>query len=110
MTVKLRGCSKCGGDLFLGSDLDGRYFECLQCGYAPSLRVQPIRERQFSGEHKEPPFAALIKGGDENITLSGMYGNSGIPDRGKEQPVIIGSARDKLPGSAIIFESIQRGG
>jgi ribosomal protein S27AE len=110
MTVKLRSCSKCGGDLFLGWDLDGRYYECLQCGYVPSLLVQTLMKRRLSEEQKKPPFVALIKGDDDNMTLSRMYANSSISHRGKQEPMIIGGARDKPPGSVIRFKSIQRGG
>jgi len=30
---KLRGCPRCGGDVFSADDVDGRYQECLQCSY-----------------------------------------------------------------------------
>ena len=32
LRVFLRGCRRCGGDLILKLDLDGRYRQCLQCG------------------------------------------------------------------------------
>ncbi len=32
MTWKLKGCPRCGGDVFLDRDYDGWFEECLQCG------------------------------------------------------------------------------
>ncbi len=29
--VKLKGCKRCGGDLFLERDSEGAYIFCLQC-------------------------------------------------------------------------------
>jgi DNA-directed RNA polymerase subunit RPC12/RpoP len=29
--VKLKGCKRCGGDLFLERDAEGTYISCLQC-------------------------------------------------------------------------------
>jgi DNA-directed RNA polymerase subunit RPC12/RpoP len=29
--VKLKGCKRCGGDLFLEHDSEGAYIFCLQC-------------------------------------------------------------------------------
>ena len=30
--VRLKGCKRCGGDLFLEHDMAGPYLSCLQCG------------------------------------------------------------------------------
>jgi DNA-directed RNA polymerase subunit RPC12/RpoP len=30
--VKVKGCKRCGGDLFLERDSEGAYVSCLQCG------------------------------------------------------------------------------
>jgi len=30
--VKIKGCKRCGGDLFLERDSEGVYISCLQCG------------------------------------------------------------------------------
>jgi hypothetical protein len=35
--VRLRGCRRCGGDLFLDHDEDGACLSCLQCGAVYSL-------------------------------------------------------------------------
>jgi DNA-directed RNA polymerase subunit RPC12/RpoP len=29
--VKIKGCKRCGGDLFLERDSEGTYISCLQC-------------------------------------------------------------------------------
>jgi ssDNA-binding Zn-finger/Zn-ribbon topoisomerase 1 len=31
--IKFKACPKCHGDLHLGEDMFGKYFNCLQCGY-----------------------------------------------------------------------------
>jgi hypothetical protein len=30
--VKLKGCKRCSGDLFVERDIEGTYIFCLQCG------------------------------------------------------------------------------
>lgn len=30
--VRLKGCTKCGGDITLDNDMYGYYVSCLQCG------------------------------------------------------------------------------
>ena len=35
--IKFKGCPKCQGDLYLASDIYGRYFNCLQCGFTKDL-------------------------------------------------------------------------
>jgi hypothetical protein len=49
--VKLKGCRRCGGDLFLEKDSEGTYISCLQCGASSVRRETPpplrrIRERK----------------------------------------------------------------
>ena len=48
---KLKGCTRCGGDLFLGSDGCGPFVHCFQCGdlkdlpaRQPLLRLMPGRK------------------------------------------------------------------
>ena len=48
--MQLKGCPRCGGDLYLGWDLAvGRFVACLQCGrnwYPGGLqRIKPRRTR-----------------------------------------------------------------
>jgi len=36
---KLKSCPKCGGDMFLDTDIDKSWYEqCLQCSYRHELR------------------------------------------------------------------------
>jgi len=39
--VKLKGCKRCGGDLFLERDSEGTYISCLQCSAAYVKRLEP---------------------------------------------------------------------
>ena len=34
---KLKGCPRCGGDVFIDRDLQDWYEQCLQCGYRSEL-------------------------------------------------------------------------
>jgi len=34
---RLKGCSRCSGDLFTDQDSEGWYQQCLQCGYRKEL-------------------------------------------------------------------------
>lgn len=49
--IKLKGCKRCGGDLFLERDYDGTYVACLQCSaiYVKPLKSQP--KKQFQKEY-----------------------------------------------------------
>ena len=38
--IKLKGCPKCQGDLYLSEDMFGKYFNCMQCGYLKDI-VEP---------------------------------------------------------------------
>ncbi|UCH43309.1 MAG: hypothetical protein JSW16_01855 [Dehalococcoidales bacterium] len=49
---KLKNCPRCGGDMFVSSDLYGWYQQCLQCSYRQDLKStsklkdQPLRNRK----------------------------------------------------------------
>ena len=53
--VKLKGCPRCAGDLYLVEDRFGKYLSCLQCGYlrdvekGPELRQDPEVVEEQSG-------------------------------------------------------------
>ena len=38
--AKVKGCERCGGDLFLERDSDGVYVSCLQCGAVYNRRTK----------------------------------------------------------------------
>ena len=40
LTIRLKGCPRCGGDLFPEYDLAGTDLVCLQCGYFQSVVVR----------------------------------------------------------------------
>ena len=42
--LKLKGCPKCHGDLYLNRDMYGKYLTCLQCGYLKDLPEEPAIE------------------------------------------------------------------
>ena len=44
---KLKGCPRCGGDVYLDSDLNGWYEQCLQCSQRHELK--DIRQFQEPG-------------------------------------------------------------
>lgn len=40
MKMRLKGCRRCGGDMFPdGSDREGRTLTCLQCGLEVRFRI-----------------------------------------------------------------------
>lgn len=40
--VKIKGCKRCGGDLFLERDSEGTYISCLQCSAVYMKRLEPL--------------------------------------------------------------------
>jgi len=36
---KISGCPRCGGSLFVDSDMDGWYEQCINCSYRNELKV-----------------------------------------------------------------------
>jgi ribosomal protein S27AE len=36
---RLKGCPRCGGDVFIEKDLDNWYEQCLQCSYRVELKT-----------------------------------------------------------------------
>lgn len=43
---KLRGCTKCGGDIMIDNDHYGWYVQCLQCGSLWELAELLVGEKQ----------------------------------------------------------------
>ncbi len=44
---KLKGCSRCGGDIFIGRDEYGWYSQCLQCGSRGELKqIDDVKKQQ----------------------------------------------------------------
>ena len=40
--LKLKGCPRCQGDLYLAADTYGKYVNCLQCGFTRDLPKAPV--------------------------------------------------------------------
>jgi hypothetical protein len=62
LTIRLKGCPRCGGDLFPEYDLTGSDLVCLQCGY-----VQPVFIIDRTGDERRdlPVVAGAIDGPGE---------------------------------------------
>jgi len=43
--VKVKGCKRCGGDLFLERDTYGDYISCIQCGAVYTKRSEWEKKR-----------------------------------------------------------------
>lgn len=47
---RLKGCPRCGGDLFIEKDLDNWYEQCLQCSYRLELKnIDKVKEPISAG-------------------------------------------------------------
>ena len=58
--VKLGRCPRCGGNMFLDTDPDGWYEECLQCSYSHGLGdAQPKPGVASAPEHEEPELGVV---------------------------------------------------
>ncbi|MFC1985655.1 hypothetical protein ACFLWC_01515 [Chloroflexota bacterium] len=46
---KFKSCPRCGGDIFITTDLDGWYEQCLQCSYRHELkRLDEFKKQPIS--------------------------------------------------------------
>jgi hypothetical protein len=54
---KLKGCKRCGGDVFIDKDEFGWYKECLQCGHRAELPTIAEPRQQPVVVQKEPALA-----------------------------------------------------
>ena len=54
---RLKGCQKCGGDVFIEKDAYGWYQECLQCGWRDELTVPVKTAGQPATKDKAPVLA-----------------------------------------------------
>ena len=57
--IKFKLCPRCRGDLYLGEDIFGIYYSCLQCGYLRDVE-QPKRASglKVDAEKREGRIAA----------------------------------------------------
>ena len=56
---KLKGCPRCGGDIFIDRDLDGWHEQCLQCAYQHELKDLAEFKEELSQREREPVGAGL---------------------------------------------------
>jgi len=54
---RLKGCQRCGGDVFIDKDEYGWYQECLQCGRRFDLSSMVKAKTQPAVAKKEPVLA-----------------------------------------------------
>jgi len=54
---KLKGCARCGGDMYFDRDAFGWFAQCLQCSYTQELE---LTQGQLKAWHVDPlPDAAV---------------------------------------------------
>ena len=53
MSIMLKSCPRCRGDLVTDRDQYGAFLQCLQCGYVQDLQMQPQGKQQHSEKEKE---------------------------------------------------------
>lgn len=58
---KLKGCIRCGGDLFVDRDEYDWYEGCLCCGYRGELSIVANYGKQSTEKSREPALAASGK-------------------------------------------------
>ncbi len=60
---QVKGCPRCGGDVFIDRDHYGWYRECLQCGYLGVLDVSQVPkspESKLTAVMGEEPVAVPV--------------------------------------------------
>ena len=64
----LKGCPRCGGDVYEGSDIYATYLACIQCGhYASDDETEALRS-----ERAGPPAALIQRAADQGLgTMAG---------------------------------------
>ena len=51
---KFKSCPRCEGDIFIDSDLDGWYEQCLQCSYRRELKNLAEFKKQWTPAEEIP--------------------------------------------------------
>ena len=61
--MKLQGCPKCHGDLYVGQDIFGSYLSCIQCGQDYFLGDDPAQAGPESAPARSgaPPDSAELE-------------------------------------------------
>ena len=59
---KLKGCPRCGGDLFVDQDQSGWHAMCIQCGHRSYLQsIVDAREKVNKGNPRQAARSARVK-------------------------------------------------
>jgi len=53
-TWKFKSCLRCGGDMFIATDMDGWFEQCVQCSYRKELEPVVDSKRKLSQIGKTP--------------------------------------------------------
>lgn len=61
MTVCLKACERCGGDMSYESDIYGRFRQCLQCSYLENLPSEAAAEATKKREQAPELVAERVK-------------------------------------------------
>jgi len=61
MTVCLKACERCGGDMSYERDIYGRFRQCLQCSYLEDLPSETAAEATKEGEQAPESVAEAVK-------------------------------------------------
>jgi DNA-directed RNA polymerase subunit M/transcription elongation factor TFIIS len=61
MTVDLKACERCGGDMSYESDIYGQFRQCLQCSYLEDLPPEAAAEAAKKREQAPESVAEAVK-------------------------------------------------
>ena len=57
--IKFKLCPRCHGDLYLGEDIFGMYYSCLQCGYLRDVEApEAASHSRVDTEYRDKRLAA----------------------------------------------------
>jgi len=58
MSIRIKSCTRCNGDMFADRDQHGKFIQCLQCGYLRELPDRPNGQLHLSEKEREPALTA----------------------------------------------------
>jgi hypothetical protein len=61
MTVCLKTCKRCGGDMSYERDIYGRFLQCLQCSYLEDLPSERLVEAGKKSVEVPLPVAGAVE-------------------------------------------------
>jgi len=66
MTVCLKACERCGGDMSYECDIYGWFRQCLQCSYLEDLSSEAAAEAAKKREQAPESVAEAVKEGQQS--------------------------------------------